>query len=345
MSWLAFLGVLLAVSLINQKTWLPIQRSQCLLNDAALCNLLFAYFVTSLIWLGVTIFLLALEALVTWLIHHWHDEDHTNAAIQPAMHHPVVRFFMWIERTTIWPTAPRLSRNLVFWLAAVGLASYSIVVAYEQLQLYVLITSAWTVTLVIAYVLGEHARRTRLTYSIAIKFKQAIAILGLLYGLLLSLIKSRWARLGPSREITEPRISTVQPSDEATFRLLWSMVLYCTATIFTLILLQEVPTNPWYIKLIQIGLFGVLLKAQLQGSWRPMLAGLYGLFTMDQYLLRIVPGSSMQRLPLSAHELAMFLIFVLLAWNSQQWEQTIRYHIALQAEQLRYKKSQQMHWH
>ena len=70
MSWLAFLGVLLAVSLINQKYWLPIQRSECLLNDAALCNLLFAYFVTSLIWLGVTIFLLALEALVTWLIPH-----------------------------------------------------------------------------------------------------------------------------------------------------------------------------------------------------------------------------------------------------------------------------------
>lgn len=345
MSWLAFLGVLLSVSLINQEYWLTIQQSECLLNDAALCNLLFAYSVTTLVWLGITIFLLIVEVTITWLIHHWHDEDLTNAGLESVMRHPALRFFMWIENTTIWPTSPRLSRNLVFWLATGGLFSYSFAMAYGMLVQYVIITVTWTFTLFIASVFTEQARRTILTYSSRKFFKQAIAISRMLFGLLLSMIKWLWVRLFPKREMIEPRILSRQPSDEAALRFLWRLALYFAPAIFTAIQLEQAPASAAYIQWVQLGLFVVLARAQFTGGWRPMLVGLYGLFTIDQYLMRIVPGNSMPRLPLGAHELAMFLVFVLVAWNSHQWEQIVRYRIALQAEQLRLKKSHQMQLH
>ena len=329
MSWLAFLGVLVAVSLIDEQHWLTIQQSECLLNNAARCNLLFAYSVTTLIWLGITISLLAVEAVATELIrNHWHAEHHTDAVGQPAPRHPLLRFFRWIEKTTIWPTAPRLSRTLVFWLAAAGMASYSLRMAQQQLPQYALITVAWAIAAVIASSL-----------------QKASALVNMFFGPPLSLLKRLWQFLLPRREIPEPQDLAAQSSDQAAMRILGRVTLYFTATIFTLLLLQEVQTYPAYIRLIQYALFAVLLIPLFQGGWRPLFIALLGLFTIDQYLLRIMPGNNLPDLPLSEHELAMFLVFVLVAWNSQQWEQTIRYRLALQAEQLRFKKSQQMHLH
>ena len=329
MSWLAFLGVLVAVSLIDEQHWLTIQQSECLLNNAARCNLLFAYSVTTLIWFGITISLLAVEAVATELIrNHWHAEHHTDAVGQPAPRHPILRFVRWIEKTTIWPTAPRLSRSLVFWLAAVGMASYSLTMAQQQLPQYALITMAWAVAAVIASSLHKTS-----------------ALANMLLGPPLSLLKRLWLSLVPRREIQEPPDFDVQSSDQAAMRILGRITLYFTVTLFTLFVLQEVPDQLTTVKLIRYALFAVLLMPLFQSGWRPLVPALLGLFTIDQYLLRIMPDNNLPELPLNAHELAMFLVFVLIAWNSQQLEQTLRYRLALQAEQLRFKKSQQMQQH